>query len=85
VAGGAIKYRIARADVLRRSEGTCFSFASDDEVGGLQRAIRAERAIASEAIKLVARDPPLIELTRCATGALSRESGLVLRSGGSRA
>jgi hypothetical protein len=30
--------------VLRRREGTCFSFPSDDEVGGFPRAIRAERA-----------------------------------------
>jgi hypothetical protein len=37
--------------VLRRSEGTCFSSPSDDEVGALQGAIRAERANASEAIK----------------------------------
>ena len=43
--------RIARADVLRRNEGTCFSSPSDDEVGGCQRAIRAERASASGAIK----------------------------------
>jgi hypothetical protein len=37
----------SRAAVLRRSEQTRFSSASDDEVGGLQSAIRAER---SEAI-----------------------------------
>jgi hypothetical protein len=30
--------------VLRRREGTCFSSLSDDEVGALQGAIRAERA-----------------------------------------
>jgi hypothetical protein len=41
----------SRAAVLRRSEQTRFSSASDDEVGGLQSAIRAERAAASEAIK----------------------------------
>jgi hypothetical protein len=43
-ASGAIKHRIARADVLRRSEGTCFSSPRDDEVGGFQRAILAQRA-----------------------------------------
>jgi hypothetical protein len=37
--------------VLRRSEWTRFSSASDDEVGGLHGAIRAERAEASGAIK----------------------------------
>ena len=36
--------RIAPPAVLRRSEGTRFSSRSDDEVGGLQSAIRAERA-----------------------------------------
>jgi apolipoprotein N-acyltransferase len=41
----------SRAAVLRRSEQTRFSSASDDEVGGLQSAIRAERAAASEPIK----------------------------------
>ena len=41
----------SRAAVLRRSEQTRFTSASDDEVGGLQSAIRAERAPASEAIK----------------------------------
>jgi hypothetical protein len=30
--------------VLRRSEGTCFSSPSDDEVGGFQSAIRSERS-----------------------------------------
>ena len=34
----------SRADVLRRSGRTCFSSASDDEVGGLQSAIRSERS-----------------------------------------
>jgi deaminated glutathione amidase len=34
----------SRAAVLRRSEGTRFSFPSDDEVGGLQSAIRSERS-----------------------------------------
>ena len=29
---------------MRRSERTRFSSASDDEVGGLQRAIRSERS-----------------------------------------
>ena len=42
---------VSRAAVLRRSEQTRFTSASDDEVGGLQSAIRAERAPASEAIK----------------------------------
>jgi putative hydrolase of the HAD superfamily len=37
--------------VVRRSEGTCFSSWSDDELGGLNSAIRAERALASGAIK----------------------------------
>jgi hypothetical protein len=37
--------------VLRRREGTCCSSPSDDEVGGTQSAIRAERAPASGAIK----------------------------------
>jgi hypothetical protein len=32
--------------VLRRSEGTCFSSSNNDEVGVLQGAIRAERAVA---------------------------------------
>ncbi|HEX3198420.1 MAG TPA: nitrilase-related carbon-nitrogen hydrolase, partial [Propionibacteriaceae bacterium] len=41
----------SRPAVLRRSEQTRFPSASDDEVGGLQSAIRAERAPASEAIK----------------------------------
>ena len=36
---------------MRRSEGTCFSSQSDDELGGLNSAIRAERALASGAIK----------------------------------
>jgi hypothetical protein len=30
--------------VLRRSEGTCLSSRSDDEVGGFERAIRSERS-----------------------------------------
>jgi hypothetical protein len=34
----------SRAAVLRRSEGTCFSSSSDDEVGGLQSAIAASGA-----------------------------------------
>jgi hypothetical protein len=38
--------------VLRRSEQTRFLSASDDEVGGLHGAIRAERAQASGAIKV---------------------------------
>ena len=42
--------RIAAPAVLRRSEGTCFSSRSDDEVGGINSAIRAERAPASGAI-----------------------------------
>ena len=37
--------------MVRRSEGTCFSSQSDDELGGLNSAIRAERALASGAIK----------------------------------
>ena len=41
----------SRGAVLRRSEGTCFSSRSDDEVGGSKSAIRAERALASEAIE----------------------------------
>jgi apolipoprotein N-acyltransferase len=41
----------SRAAVLRRSEQTRFTSASDDDVGGLQSGIRAERASASEAIK----------------------------------
>jgi apolipoprotein N-acyltransferase len=41
----------SRAAVLRRSEQTRFTSASDDEVGGLQSGIRAERTSASEAIK----------------------------------
>jgi hypothetical protein len=36
--------------VLRRSEATRFSSPSDDEVGALQGAIRAERVPASGAI-----------------------------------
>jgi hypothetical protein len=43
--------------VLRRSEQTRFLSASDDEVGGLHGAIRAERAQASGAIKLVGLRP----------------------------
>ena len=39
----SVEPRIARRRV-RRSEGTCFSFPRDDERGGLQCAIRAERA-----------------------------------------
>jgi hypothetical protein len=35
--------RIAPRAVLRRREGTCFLFLSDDEGGALQGAIRAER------------------------------------------
>jgi hypothetical protein len=34
----------SRAAVLRRSEGARFSSPSDDEVGGLQSAIRRERS-----------------------------------------
>jgi hypothetical protein len=34
----------SRAAVLRRSEGTRFSSASDDEVGGMQSAIRSEHS-----------------------------------------
>jgi hypothetical protein len=34
--------------VLRRREGTCFSSPSDDEVGALKGAIRAERAKRAE-------------------------------------
>jgi len=37
--------------VLRRSERTRFSSASEDEVGEREGAIRAERALASGAIK----------------------------------
>ena len=51
----------SRAAVLRRSEQTRFLSASDDEVGGLQSAIRAER---SEAIKHGdndARDDDLVD------------------------
>jgi hypothetical protein len=40
--------RIAPRAVLRRRERTCFSFPSDDEVGALQGAIRAERAQRAE-------------------------------------
>jgi hypothetical protein len=47
-ASGVIKHRIARAAVLRRSEGTCFWCPNDDEVGSSQRAIRAERAQRAE-------------------------------------
>ena len=36
---------------MRRREGTCLSSPSDDEVGGLNGAIRAERAPASGAIR----------------------------------
>ncbi len=41
--------------VLRRSEWTRFSSASDEEVGGLRGSIRAERAEAGGAIKLGSR------------------------------
>jgi hypothetical protein len=35
----------SRADVLRRSERTCFSSASEDEVGGFKaRSARSERS-----------------------------------------
>jgi hypothetical protein len=40
--------RIAPRVVLRRREGTCFLFPSDDEVGALQGAIRAERGQRAE-------------------------------------
>ena len=40
--------RIAPRAVLRRREGTCFLFPSDDEVGALKGAIRAERAQRAE-------------------------------------
>jgi hypothetical protein len=40
------------AAVLRRSERACFSPANDDEVGGLQSAIRSER---SEQLNTVSR------------------------------
>jgi hypothetical protein len=33
-----------RSEQCIRSEGICFSFPSDDEVGGLQSAIRSERS-----------------------------------------
>jgi len=39
----SVEPRVARRRV-RRSEGTCFSSPMDDERGGLQSAIRAERA-----------------------------------------
>ena len=38
----------SRAAVLRRSDGTRFSSWSDDEVGGLQRAIRARDVRAAD-------------------------------------
>jgi hypothetical protein len=40
-ASGAVKYG-SRAGVLSRSEGTCFWFQNDDEVGGPHPAIRTE-------------------------------------------
>jgi len=40
--------RIAPRAVLRRREGTCFSFPSEDEVGALKGAIRVERAQRAE-------------------------------------
>jgi hypothetical protein len=40
--------RIAPRAVLRRREGTRFLFPSDNEVGALQGAIRAERAQRAE-------------------------------------
>jgi hypothetical protein len=43
--------RIARRRAEEEREGTRFLFPSDDEVGGLQGAIRAERVLASGAIK----------------------------------
>ena len=45
---GSNQTRIAPRAVLRRREGTCFLFPSDDEVGALQGAIRAERAQRAE-------------------------------------
>jgi len=50
-ARGAINPDRAPA-VLRRREGTCFSSPSDDEVGGFQGAIRAERAQRAKQLKL---------------------------------
>ena len=49
--------RIAPPTVLRRSEGTCFSSRSDDEVGGLQRRDPRRASLASEAVK-IARSAP---------------------------
>src|SRR5918995_3744009 len=43
--------RGSRAAVLRRSEGTCFSSPSDDEVGGLLSAIRSERSEQSNSVR----------------------------------
>jgi hypothetical protein len=43
--------------VLRRSEGTRFSSPSDDEVGGMQRAIRSERSEQSNTDGLPAPEP----------------------------
>jgi hypothetical protein len=40
----AVQARIAPRAVLRRREGTRFSSPSDDEVGAIHGAIRAERA-----------------------------------------
>jgi predicted amidohydrolase len=40
----------SRPAVLRRNEGTRFSFPSDDEVGGLQGAIRSERSEQSNSV-----------------------------------
>ena len=58
----------SRLAVLRRREATRFSSLSDDEVGELQSAIRAERAKASEAIQLRvsvhARSPAILVRAR---------------------
>jgi hypothetical protein len=51
----------SRATVLRRSEQTRFSSASDDEVGGLPSAIRAERSEAIKHCQNDARDDDLVD------------------------
>jgi apolipoprotein N-acyltransferase len=71
--GGRWRSLGSRATVLRRREQTRFPSASDDEVGGLQSAIRAERASASEAIEHEKEIP--VEPTEAPNGPASDDRG----------
>jgi hypothetical protein len=64
---------MARAAVLRRSEGTFFSSLSDDEVGDFQRASCAERAQRAEQSNTCERNRDVV-LAASAVGPIDKRN-----------